>query len=43
MTEEIQMGIDEAKDQMSQAISHLNSELLKIATVVSLMVDEIIL
>ena len=30
MTEEIQMGIDEAKDQMSQAISHLNSELLKI-------------
>ncbi|MDB4088878.1 ribosome recycling factor [Flavobacteriales bacterium] len=30
MTEEIQMGIDEAKDQMNQALSHLNSELTKI-------------
>ncbi|MEN8928886.1 MAG: ribosome-recycling factor, partial [Flavobacteriales bacterium] len=30
MTEEVQMGIDEAKDQMSQAISHLASALTKI-------------
>jgi len=30
MTEEINMALDEAKDQMSQAISHLSTELQKI-------------
>lgn len=30
MTEEIQMGLDEAKEQMNHAISHLSSELTKI-------------
>jgi len=30
MTEEVQMAIDEAKEQMDKALSHLESELRKI-------------